>query len=314
MNARPPPRRRSRWTLPVVGLQILAGLVGAQYLAVQRAQQSSDWLIGRARPWIDARYESVWSWAGGGAHGEAVSARPGPLLMRDHAWLGGSLLTAPRVIVDEYRRYEDGTPELLRVEVPEWTLELPPQADLLAEGLPTPRRGIYPLHLRRLGYTRLSGSATLEVRFVPEARALTVRWRARVEDFLDWDLHFELDTDRAILDGIPDSLGLRFLELQLGDLGLMGRYRDRVATERRLSLPAAEAALVRPFDQWAERQDMQWSPETANALRRFLRGGARLRLRMDPLADIALRDYELYAERDWPVLLGLEASAETLAR
>lgn len=303
----------SRWALPIVGLLIVAGLGSAQWFSLQGAQQATDWLIGRARPWVDARYENLWSWPAGDAWADAVTARPGPRVALQYPWLRGSEFSATRVEVTDYRTYDDGTPELLAVSIPEWALQLPPQDDVLADGLPSAVRGIHPLHLRRLGYTQLSGSAELHIRFVPDARALTISWRTRVDEFLDWDLRFELDTDRAILQRIPDSLGLRFLDLSLGDRGLLGRYRDVIATARRLSRPAAEAAVVRPFDAWAKRQDMDWSPETANALRRFLRGGAELTVHMDPLADIALRDYELYAERDWPVLLGLEASAETLA-
>ncbi len=297
-----------KWLWLLLGLAVGAPL-SVQWFVLERAAKQADWLIGRARPWLDARYMSLWAWPGHAGWANSVHARPGPRTLRVWPGLRGAELRAARVQVHEYRERGDGTPERLSFSVHGLSLRLPPH-DTAHEALPAPVFGIYPMHLRRLGYDSLRGELHATLQLLPEIDALSVELSLQIDELADLDLRFELDTDARILRELPPDLGLRFGTLRLRDAGLIARYREQVAAQKRLSLPAAEADLIGRFDDWLRQVDFRWDAETANALRRFLRGGATLIVEVAPMDDVALRDYPLYALSDWPVLLGLKARIE----
>lgn len=288
---------------------LLLGLAAWQWWTLSRAMDAAAVLVGRMRPWVDARYESLWAWPAGSGFAEGVSARPGPRLLRALPVVGGVELDVPRLVVHEFRRAADGRPEFLSFSAPAFAVRLPSSDQRLAE-LPAPRYGLYPLSPAELGYDQLRGAISGELMLLPEVRALRVSLNLRLDDAAELSLDFELDTDASILERLPEDLALRFARLSLRDRGIVTRYRDRIAELMRVSPASAQAAIVQAFDSHVAEVGYRWDDGTRRALRRFLAGGETLRVDAEPLAGVALRDYPLYAPADWPVLLGLSARIE----
>lgn len=252
----------------------------------------------------------VWPWGGG--HLETARIALAPAAADRLGLPAGSLLSAARVELLDYRAHDARIPEVVQLRWQDLRWPLPAAGDVAARA--EPLRAL--ARLRELGPPQLRIDGDLDLAWQPEDRGLRMDWRLRLPGQADIRMQWSLRGGPELFEGRLDDLELARFDLVYRDRGLqqalhqtptLAPLLDATETERSLSA-AAEAA--------SERMGLRWSAEQWSQLDGFLHQPDSLWLRLDPPGRLRLRDLALYAPADRLSLLGLElapAPAEAAA-
>ncbi|MDB5972150.1 MAG: hypothetical protein JWQ90_4600 [Hydrocarboniphaga sp.] len=268
----------------------------AQWWALHQAELAAQRFIYQWQAYGQIRYETLWVnlWGSGVLRG--VSMQPSGL---SQAMLGTPLeyrITAKELRIDRLDLADDGSLEHARVRLID--LSLP-----MSDGYRLRGRDVPPA-LSALGYPSLDLQAKFDVRSLPDAGLLLIDGDLDGADSAGLRFGLQLDATPAQLAHAPDQVGLRKLQLDYQDRGLMSRYLDRRALDLNVSREAAPETLIGLLDQRAKREHWRWDAASAAALRGFIRYPQACRVVMDPPAEVILRNLNLYAVGDWAPLLG----------
>lgn len=285
------------------GALVLAVAAAAgQWLLVQRTQDAAARLVARWVPYGDLHYERLWPWPWGQGQAWGLSFTPQGMLQAQLGTPLGLRLQARELKVRELRYADDGTLERLRgsligVQIPvaEQRAAVPESTDLARIARPT---------LFDLGYTRLNLDLDFDIQYVGSARLAHVWIEARGADLGQARFEAQLEGSPAVFDRAPDQILVRRMDLQFTDAGLLARFKDVSAARAQLKRKDWEAAAARLLETRAQREQWKWDAATAEAARRAIHDSSFVHLRIDPPADVALRNIRLYAVADWPPLLG----------
>lgn len=268
----------------------------AQWWLLREAELATQRLAYQWQAYGQLRYDKLWVNLWGTGYLRGVTLQPSGLTQ---ALLGTPLdyrLSAREVRIDDIDLADDGSLERIRLRVID--LNLP-----MSDGYRLRGRDVPPA-LSALGYDSLQLQARLDLRSVPESRLLLLAGELDGADSARLRFDLQLDASAAQLAGAPDQVGLRKLQLDYRDRGLMNRYLEQRATELGIAREDAPEALVQLLDQRARRERWRWDAASAEALRAFIREPQACSVLLDPPAEVILRNLNLYAVADWPPLLG----------
>lgn len=299
--------RLSTLLLRVVLLAAVA-LGAAQWWALRRAELATQRFLYQWQAYGQIRYDALWVNLWGTGYLRGVSLQPNGLTQ---AMLGTPLeyrITAREVRIDRLDLADDGSLERAKVRLVDVSLPM-------SDGYRLRGRDVPPA-LSALGYQSLELQASFDIRSLPGSGLLLIDGDLDGADSAHLRFDLQLDATPAQLAHAPDQVGLRKLQLDYRDRGLMSRYLDQRATELNVSREAAPEALIGLLDQRARREKWRWDAPSAAALRSFIRYPQAFRVSLDPPAEVVLRNLNLYAVGDWAPLLGfrfqlLEPKPET---
>ncbi|WP_428310866.1 hypothetical protein [Hydrocarboniphaga sp.] len=289
-------------TLLLRALLLTAVALGlAQWWALREAELATQRFAYQWQAYGQLRYDSLWVnlWGTGVLRG--VSLQPNGLTQ---ATLGTPLdyrITAREVRIDRIDLADDHSLERARIRLID--LSLP-----MSDGYRLRGRDVPPA-LSALGYPSLELQASFDIRSLPQSKLLLVDGQLLGADSADLRFDLQLDATPAQLANAPDQVGLRKLQLDYRDRGLMGRYLDRRATELGIGREIAPEVLIGLLDQRAKREKWRWDTASAAALRGFIRDPRGFRVVLDPPAEVILRNLNLYEVGDWAPLLGFRFQA-----
>lgn len=283
-------------------LLLLVVAAAAQWWALREAERTMQRLAYQWQAYGQLRYEKLWVNLWGTGYLRGVSLQPNGLTQ---AMLGTPLeyrIQAREVRVDDVELADDGSLERLRFRVID--LSLP-----MSDGYRLRGRDVPPA-LSALGYQSLDLQARFDVRVIPQSGLLLMEGVIDGDDSGRLGFDLQLDATPAQLAHAPDQIGLRKLQLDYQDRGLMERYLERRASELQLSRDTVPEALIRLLDQRARRENWRWDAASAAALRSFIREPQSCRVMLDPPGEVIVRNLNQYAVGDWPPLLGFRFEAK----
>jgi hypothetical protein len=268
----------------------------AQWWALRQAELATQRFIYQWQAYGQLHYDSLWVnlWGTGVLRG--VSLQPSGL---SSAMLGTPLdyrITAKQVRIDSLELADDHSLERARIRLIDVSLPM-------SDGYRLRGRDVPPA-LSALGYPSLDLQAKFDVRSLPDSQLLLIDGTLDGADSARLRFDLQLDATPAQLAHAPDQVGLRKLQLDYRDRGLMSRYLNRRATELGVSREIAPEALIGLLDQRARREKWRWDAASAGALRSFTRDPQAFRVVLDPPSEVILRNLNLYEVGDWAPLLG----------
>jgi hypothetical protein len=294
-----------------VGLLAVVGVGVAQWWALHQAELATQRFLYQWQAYGQVRYDSLWVnlWGTGVLRG--VSLQPNGLTQ---AMLGTPLeyrITAKEVRIDRLDLADDGSLERAKIRLVDVSLPM-------SDGYRLRGRDVPPA-LSALGYQSLDLQAKLDVRSLPASSLLLIDADLDGADSAHLRFDLQLDATPGQLAHAPDQVGLRKLQLDYQDHGLMNRYLGQRGSELAISRDRTADAVIALLDQRAKRERWRWDDASATALRSFIRRPQAFHVLMDPPAEVILRNLNLYAVGDWAPLLGfrfqlLKPEPETAAR
>lgn len=281
-------------------LLLLAGIAAgaAQWWLLQRAEFVAQQIAAQWQGYGRLHYERIWVWLWGSGSVRNLSFEPTGLTQAALGTPLGYRLSIGRVDFDRPSFGEDGSLAELRLRYTD--LVLPMQDAYRLRGRQAPPA------LAALGYDALHLHGRLHWQQVAASSLLLLDGDAQGADFADLRFGLQLDATVSQLQRAPDRIGLRKLNLEIEDRGLMPRYRQYWATRLQLSPEMAAQALIAELDRRAARERWKWDEASSAALRAFIRDPRRAAIDLDPPGDdVILKNLPLYRVGDWPQLLGL---------
>lgn len=279
-----------------VSLLGAVALGAAQYWALRQAELAVQRFAYQWQAYGQLRYDSLWVnlWGTGVLRG--VSLQPNGLTQ---AMLGTPLeyrITARQVRIDHVDLADDHSLERARIRLIDVSLPM-------SDGYRLRGRDVPPA-LSALGYQSLDLQASFDVRSLPQSQLLLIGGELDGADSARLRFDLQLDATPAQLANAPDQVGLRKLQLDYRDRGLMERYLQRRASELDVGRRIAPEAVIGLLDQRAKREKWRWDAASASALRAFIRDPQSFRVLLDPPGEVILRNLNLYEVGDWAPLLG----------
>ena len=291
-------------------LLLLAGIAAgvAQWWLLQRAEFVAQQIAAQWQGYGRLHYERIWVWLWGSGSVQNLSFEPTGFTQAALGTPLGYRLTIGRVEFERPGFADDGS--LAELHLRFTGLALPMEDAYRLRGRQAPPA------LASLGYAALHLDGRLHWRQVAASKLLLLDGDAQGADFANLRFGLQLDADLNRLQLAPDQIGLRKLNLEIEDRGLMSRYRQYWATRLQLSPDAAAQAVIAELDQRAAREQWKWDEASSEALRAFIHDPHRAAIDLDPPGDdVILKNLSLYRIGDWPQLLGfrfrlLEATPE----
>lgn len=280
-------------------LLLLAGIAAgaAQWWLLQRAEFVAQQIAAQWQGYGRLHYERIWVWLWGSGSVWKLSFEPTGLTQAALGTPLGYRLSIGRLDFDRPSFADDGSLAELRLRYTD--LALPMEDAYRLRGRQAPPA------LASLGYDALHFDGRLHWRQVAASGLLLLDGDAQGADFANLRFGLQLDADLGRLQRAPDQIGLRRLNLEIEDRGLMPRYRQYWASKLQLSPEMAAQALIGELDRRAAREGWKWDEASSAALRAYIRDPQRAAVDLDPPGDdVILKDLSLYQVGDWPQLLG----------
>lgn len=280
-------------------LLLLAGIAAgaAQWWLLQRADFVAQQIAAQWQGYGRLHYERIWVWLWGSGSVQNLSFEPTGLTQAALGTPLGYRLSIGRIEFERPSFTDDGSLSELRLRFS--GLALPMEDAYRLRGQQAPPA------LASLGYAALHLDGQLHWQQVAASKLLLLDGDAQAADFAKLRFALQLDADLSRLQQAPDQIGLRKLNLEFEDRGLMSRYRQYWAARLQLSPEATAQALIAELDRRAAREQWKWEETSSEALRAFMREPHRAAIELDPPGDdVILKNLSLYRVGDWPALLG----------
>ncbi len=286
----------------LLALAVVAGV--GQWWLLGRAEFEAQRLVAQWQGYGHLRYDRLWVYPWGAGWARGVSFEPTGFTQ---AALGTPL--GYRIELGELRfdhlQVDDGQLTEIRLKLKD--LDLPMQDAYRFRGRMAPPA------LADLGYETLRFDGGLRLRQTPGQHLMLLDGDVAAADFARLRFSLQLDADGRRLQMAPDQIGLRGLQLDYEDRGLLPRYRQYTAALLGVTAEAAAQAMIDKLNQRSLRENWKWDEASSRALRAFIRRPQRCYIELSPPGDVVLRNLSLYAVGDWPPLLGFRFTLEAPA-
>lgn len=276
----------------------------AQYWVYLQAQTQARLIAAQFLGYGQLRYERVWANFWGSGRVWNLSFEPTGVTQALTRSPLGYRVYARELQIHRYRPGSGGNPTLVEATLRGLRV---PVIDTRSARRP-PGQAWPPPTLAELGYTELRFDLDFTLRLAPESDLALLQINALDADVARFFVDAQIEGAASRFRTAPDQLALRKLRLEYTDRGLISRIKQVTAARAQMGEPAIEQAMIEQLDRSAAQGRWKWTPQSAQALKQFVRNTDYGVLTLDPPGDVRLRNLNLYAAGDWPVLLGFDFS------